>query len=276
MNSPSVRYFQYISTARPPQRADRSAVGTLPMRAVRYCEAVCSATGFGWWVFCPVDCWVLYDGTGMFRSLDGNNWLPLSDACHFPGFPEEWDAKVPAGLAGYCPPFLTALSEHGGLLQVQLGIMARVAPGWGLLIRRPANFPLMGHFEHFEGIIEPESWFGPLFVNLRLTKTDSPIRLRADVPLAQVQPIPRALYGDGVLGDMSIVARNLDEFTSADWDDYSRRVACPNADPGRPLGAYAVETRKRRKATSLGNMRPTLDNQEAATAAWSGYPVGAR
>ena len=68
---------------------------------------------------------VLYDGTGMFWSLDGDTWRPLSDGCHFPGFPETWDAKAPAALGGFCPPFLTALQEHGGLLQVQLGLMAR-------------------------------------------------------------------------------------------------------------------------------------------------------
>ncbi len=272
MTPPDVRFYRFIDTARSPQRADRSAIGTLPMRAVRYCEAVCSATAFGWWLFCPVDCWVLYDGTGMFWSLDGDKWLPLSDACHFPGFPEAWDAKAPAGLAGLCPPFLTALYEHGGLLQVQLGVMARAAPGWGLLIRRPANFPLMTHFEYFEGIIEPESWFGPLFINLRFTKTDAPIRLRADMPLAQVQPIPRSLYGDEVLGDMSLAARGLDEFSSADWNDYTRRVAEPNTRPDRPFGAYAVETRKRRRASSPAEMRPASEIEAAAATAWGGCP----
>jgi len=248
MNPPNVRFYSFIDGARPPQRADRSAVGTLPMRAVRYCEAVCSATAFGWWLFCPIDCWVLYDGTGMFWSQDGDTWLPLSDACHFPGFPEKWDEVAPPELAGMCPPFLTALGEHGGFLQVQFGLMARAAPGWGLLVRRPANFPLMTHVEHFEGIVEPESWFGPLFINLRLTKTDTPIRLRADLPLAQVQPVPCTLYGDAVLGDMQMAAPRLADFGATEWSDYTRRVAEPNRRPDRPYGAYAVETRKRRKA----------------------------
>jgi hypothetical protein len=247
MNSPKVRFYRFVDGARLPQRADRSAVGTLPMRAVRYCEAVCSATAFGWWLFSPVDCWVLYDGTSMFWSQDGETWLPLSDACHFPGFPQAWNKAAPAQLADMCPPFLTALCEHGGFLQLQFGLMARAAPDWGLLIRRPANFPLMTHIEHFEGIVEPESWFGPLFINLRLTKTDAPIRLRADLPLAQVQPIPRSLYSDAVLADVQIAAAQLAEFSETEWSDYSRRVAWPNTRPSRPYGAYAVETRKRRK-----------------------------
>ena len=74
MTPPDVRFYRFIDTARSPQRADRSAIGTLPMRAVRYCEAVCSATAFGWWLFCPVDCWVCTYGTGMFWSVDGDKW----------------------------------------------------------------------------------------------------------------------------------------------------------------------------------------------------------
>ena len=127
----------------------------------------------------------------------------------------------------------------------------------------------MTHFEYFEGIIEPESWFGPLFINLRFTKTDAPIRLRADLPLAQVQPIPRSLYGDEVPGDMSLTARGLDEFSSADWNDYTRRVAEPNTRPDWPFGAYAVETRKRRRASSPAEMRPASEIEAAAATAWA-------
>jgi hypothetical protein len=125
--------------------------------------------------------------------------------------------------------------------------MARAAPGWGLLVRRPVNFPLSIHAEHIDGIIEPESWFGPLFTNLRLTKTDAPIRLRADLPLAQVQPVPCALYGDAVLSDMQVAASGLANFSDTEWSEYNQLVAEPNKRPARPYGAYAVATRKRRK-----------------------------
>jgi hypothetical protein len=245
MNPPNVRFYRFIESARAPQRADRSADGTLPLRTVRYCEAVCSATAFGWWLFCPIDCFVLYDGTGILWSQDGDTWSTLSDACHFPGFPEAWDAVAPPSLAGMCPPFLTALQEHGGILQVQFGLMARAAPGWGLLLRRPPNFPVMTHVEYFEGIIDPESWFGPLFINLRITKTDEPIRLRADRPLAQMQPIPQAAYSDPVLADMQMEAFRLSDFSEAEWSDYYRRVAEPHTRPDRFYGAYAGATRRR-------------------------------
>lgn len=50
---PIARFYRLIEQAPPPVRADRSAGGTLPVRAYRYCDAVTTAAGFGWWVFPP-------------------------------------------------------------------------------------------------------------------------------------------------------------------------------------------------------------------------------
>ena len=66
---PVVRFYRMIAAARPPQRADRSAVGTLPTRASRYCDAVTSASGFGWYVFPPMDFQLLFDGEEVFLDL---------------------------------------------------------------------------------------------------------------------------------------------------------------------------------------------------------------
>jgi hypothetical protein len=60
--------------------------------------------------------------------------------------------------------------------------------------------------------------------------------------------VPRLLYGDSVLSDMKLAGGGLREFGPDEWSDYTRRVAEPNSRPDRPFGAYAVETRKRRKA----------------------------
>ena len=42
-----VTFHRLIPTARMPQRADKSAAGSLPTRAFRYCEAATSAAAFG-------------------------------------------------------------------------------------------------------------------------------------------------------------------------------------------------------------------------------------
>jgi hypothetical protein len=63
-NSSSVITFhRFIPQSRPPMRADRSAGGTLPTRAFRYCEPVASASAFGGYLFPPINFTVVWDGT---------------------------------------------------------------------------------------------------------------------------------------------------------------------------------------------------------------------
>ena len=96
----------------------------------------------------------------------------------------------------------------------------------------------------YEGIIEADRWFGPLFTNLRFTRTHVPVRIRADFPLAQVQPLPRAAYADATLGAFANVA-DLTGLIESDWADYENTIVVPNNDPARSFGAYAVSARKR-------------------------------
>ncbi|MBV9735250.1 MAG: hypothetical protein JO209_05025 [Acidisphaera sp.] len=242
--APIVTFYRLIEQARLPQRADRSAAGTLPTRATRYCDAVTSASAFGWWVFPPMEFSLLWDGEDVFWSFD-ERWLPLS-AAQFPHQSARFDEAAPASLKGCSPPFLTALPEPGAV-QIWTGMFARTAPEWSLLIRPLANLPASGGFALYEGIVETDRWFGPLFTNLRLTRTASPVRFRADFPLAQVQPLPRAVYAEETLGASAAVA-DLEGFAAQDWDDYYRSVVQPNDDPQRSPGLYAVAARRRRKA----------------------------
>jgi hypothetical protein len=242
-SAPIVHFHRLIEQARAPIRADRSAAGTLPARAMRYCEAVTSAAGFGWWVFPPMDLILLWDGDSIFwRYRD--DWLALT-AAQFPSFSAAFDAAAPADLTGCAPPFLTVLPEPG-TLQIWTGLIARTAPDWSLLIRPPANLALQGGYALYEGIVETDRWFGPLFTNLRFTRSHTPIRLAADFPLAQVQPVPRHAYGDNILSSASLTP-DLANLGTADWDAYRASIAEPNSRPGRAFGAYATEARKRRR-----------------------------
>ena len=245
-SAPIVRFYRLIEEARLPQRADRSAAGTLPTRAYRYCEAVTTASAFGWWVFPPTDLELLWDGHEIFWHRTGEaDWLQLTPAAQFPDFAARFDAAAPASLAGCSPPFLTALPESG-TLQIWTGLMARTRQDWGLLIRAPANLPLPGGYAHYEGIIEADRWYGPLFTNLRFTRSHSAVRLRADFPLAQVQPLPRIAYADSTLSAAASVAA-IAGLTANDWADYETTIAAPNEHPDRPFGRYAVAARRRGK-----------------------------
>src|ERR1700733_4807627 len=241
---PIAHFYRVIDEARLPQRADRSAAGTLPTRACRYCDAVTTAAGFGWWVFPPTDLQFMWDGHDIFWQCTGwEDWLPLVPSAQFPNLSARFDTAAPASLAGCSPPFLTALPEPG-TLQIWTGLMARTAADWSLLIRAPANLPSPGGYSMYEGIIEADRWFGPLFTNLRFTRTHVPVRIRADFPLAQVQPLPRAAYADATLGAFANIA-DLTGLIESDWADYENTIVVPNNDPTRSFGAYAVSARKR-------------------------------
>ena len=243
-SSPIVHFYRLVHEARLPQRADRSAAGTLPTRAYRYCEAVTAAAGFGWWVFPPTDLQFLWDGHDIFWQCTGwTDWHPLMPAAQFPDFAGRFNKAAPASLEGCSPPLLSALPE-AGTLQIWTGLMARTATDWSLLIRAPANLPSPGGFTMYEGIIESDRWFGPLFTNLRFTRTDVPVRLRADFPLAQVQPLPRVAYADSTLSAADTTA-DMAGFTERDWAEYRTTIAIPNDNPDRNFGCYAVAARKR-------------------------------
>jgi hypothetical protein len=93
-SEPIVRFHQLSGRGRPPMRADKSAMGTLPVRAVRYCEALTSATAFGWWLFPPIDLELLWDGSDIFwRCDEAPEWMPLQTAAQLPDYMDEFDGS---------------------------------------------------------------------------------------------------------------------------------------------------------------------------------------
>jgi hypothetical protein len=243
--APLVTLHRMIPGARAPQRADRTAGGTLPARAAQYCEAVTAAAAFGWYVFAPLPFSLLWDGRALrWTWPDADRWLPLG-AAQYPGYARAFDAVAPAALRGCSPPLLTALPEPG-LVQIWTGLFARTAPDWSLLVRAPANMPRAAAWDVFEGIVETDHWFGPLFVNLRLTRTDTPIDFDPDVPLLQVQPLPRPVYRAETLDRMAVID-GPSALAPRDWADYERSVIRPVDDRALP-GRYAVAARRRRKS----------------------------
>jgi hypothetical protein len=244
---PIVRFHQLLPVGRAPIQADRAAMGTLPMRAVRYCEAVTRATAFGWWVFSPIDMEFLWDGAEvLWRCNDLPDWVPLQPSVQFPDYAAAFDRAAPAAMRGCAPPFLMALPEPG-TLQIWTGLFARTAADWHLLVRSTPNLPPAGGVALFEGIVETDHWFGPLFINLRFTRSHTPIRIRSDYPLAQVSPVLRQCYSNDTLGRIA-VETGLSSLNGADWDGYYASVAEPAGRPNRPFGEYATAVRKRRHA----------------------------
>jgi hypothetical protein len=196
-------------------------------------------------LFPPIDLELLWDGSEIFwRCDEAPEWMPLLPAAQLPDYTAEFDSAAPESLKGYAPPFLTALPEPG-TLQLWTGLVAQTAADWHLLVRSPANMPQAGGICLFEGIVETDRWFGPLFTNMRFTRSHMPVRLRADYPLVQVQPVPRHSYSTKTLDRMDVTP-GLAELTDEHWDAYHASVVEPNRRPSRSFGAYATTTRKTR------------------------------
>ncbi len=241
----AVTFYAAIPDCRAPLRADPSVLGTLPTRGFQHCEALRVASSYGWYVFPPIDFTLQWDGTEVIWTYRGANaWYPLTTA-QFPGYSKVFDRLAPRHLRGYAPPFLTAVPSLG-IIQVWTGLFVASAEDWSILIRPPANLARNQGFDHYEGIVESDRWFGPLFTNLRLVKTDVPINFGTETPLLQVQPLHRSTYAEEVTNDFSLV-KHPREFSADVWSRYEQTIVKPNLDPARPVAAYAASVRRRRR-----------------------------
>ena len=239
-----VRFYSLIPEAKSPQRADKSVGGTIPTRAYRYCEALRTASAYGWYVFPAIDFSLVWDGTDtIWRFGDEDAWYNLS-AVQYPGFLDVFNGYCPEDLRDCAPPLIAAGAEPG-LVQIWSGLIARTKKDWSLLVRPPANLARSEKYENYEGIIETDSWFGPLITNIRITKTDIPIDIHRDRPLMQVQPLHRSTYAEDVLNSFEAV-ESISDFSSEDWDDYRRTIAEPGRAHDRERGVYAKHTRRRK------------------------------
>ena len=242
---PVASFRRMVTSGLAPRPADRAAGGVIPTRAFRYCEAVTTASAFGWYAFPPVAFSLVFDGTGVLWSHDGEQtWQALGKA-HLPGYLDEFNAAAPDHLRDYVQPFVGTFPEPG-VVQVWTGLAVRMRPGWSLLLRAPANMPRQGHYELFEGIVEADRWFGPLFTNVRITKTDVPIRFNPHLPFVQMQPLPRDLYLGADARSFECVD-GVAAFDDHDWADYERTVVRPTGAKMEPLGMDATRVRRRRK-----------------------------
>ena len=182
---------------------------------------------------------------------------------------------APAHLRGFSPPFLSAVPEPGGI-QVWTGLLIESAENWSVLVRPPANLPRSLAFDLYEGIVETDRWFGPLFTNLRLVKTDVPIHFSTETPLVQVQPLHRSTYADEVSNGFAVVGRPARVSRAKRGQRYEQTIVKPNVEPraGRRLCHRGPAPAQER----LPGARRMNGYWAAAIAVliWASYPVATR
>lgn len=250
----TVTFHRIYADAIPPMRADRSALGSIPAAAHQYCEALCTASAFGWYVFPPADIRLKWNGAEAFIDVDGE-W-ELLRATYLPGFEEYWDEHCPEDLQGRAPPYISPLFVPG-IVQIWSGILVSTAADWSVLVRPPANIAHSRSYSCFEGIVETDRFQPcPLFINIRLHATETVIEIPQMKPLMQLQPIHRSCYGEALThyGEFEGLAPDesgLGGLDDSAWNGFRRTVR--STEPVRDAhdtGQYAVSVRKRARATA--------------------------
>ncbi len=239
--------FSFIKAypdAQPIVRADKTALGTIPAKALQYCEALRSASSFGWYAYPAATSTLLFDGKDIYINID-SAWELLNTE-HASDPDEWWNKECPEYLIDKAPPFITSIGV-AGYVQIWSGHLVRSAGDWSVLIRPVANTTISNQYFCFEGIVETDQYrYAPLFTNIKILKTDIPITINAHEPLFQVQPVHRSSYSSEVLQSFSV--SSLDNMAPNDWTDYSSTIRSNSVhDTEHKTGSYAVDVRKRSK-----------------------------
>lgn len=246
-HQPIISFYKAYPDSLPPMAADRSALGSIPTQAYQYCEAVTTASAFGWYAFPAASVTLTFDGVDVYLVEEGQrrkfSVLQLDEMDSW------WNSHCPSHLQDMAPPFITNLGIPG-YVQIWSGLLVETRKSWSTLVRPIANTPISNQFFCFEGMIETDSYSpAPLFINLKIQVTNTPIEFSHLEPLFQIQPIHRSCYSKKSLKDFN--CSNIDnhsDMTDLHWHRYSNTVrkVDPRTDDHR-TGQYATSTRKRSK-----------------------------
>lgn len=245
----TVTFHRVYPGARPPLRADKAALGTMPTAAFQYCEAMRTASAFGWYIFPAEDIRLMWDGVDVFHAVDGA-WVKLLSIPLNEEFTSYWDEHAPDDLKGYSPPFLSSLFVPG-IVQIWSGLFVSTAEQWSVLIGPPANLVQSRSYSCFEGIVETDTFKPcPLFVNIRLQQTGTEIYIPKSTALFQVRPIQQACYADHVLQHREVegLAASSNGMSQEDWAGYRTTVRRVDAPKGSHVpGSYGARSRRKGK-----------------------------
>ncbi|MBP0483037.1 hypothetical protein [Sagittula salina] len=244
IDEPLVHFHRVHPTARVPMPADKAALGYLPISAYQYCEAVRTASAWGWYIFPPEDIQLSFDGYQTFVADDGG-WRALSHKAFDTEALEPWEAHCPPEMSGTAPNFLTALSEPG-VVQIWTGWFVNSAADWALSFRPLVNIAPRKDFSVFEAIVETDDFAPcPLFMNIQLRATDREILIPKEFPLFQVQPLPKAAYRATGPGCSLTTGTEDDAF---DWQAAKSTLRIPGVSEVRKgPGQYAAGRRREAK-----------------------------
>lgn len=247
-------FFKLVPEALDPMRADKAALGCMPLDAFRYCEPMRQASSYGWYVFAPISFDLAFDGLQI-RYRISEDWEVLTEA-YLPNYIEHWATIAPSGLGGLVPPFLRALHSPRGAIQVWSGYLVSSAAGWSTCIRGLPNQFKTNQYHHYEGIVETDTMLAcPLFSNIQLVTTKEVIRISHDEPLFQIQPIVRTSYSSEahewcIKTPELNASEKTNSMNAEDWKNFRSAVRTDELSETHRVGDYGADIRRRAKNSS--------------------------
>lgn len=239
-----VSFFRMVPGTVPPMRGDASALGTLPLPAFQFCEAVRTASSMGWYIFPPKDMTLSFDGREIHVLTEAGSY-PLASETIGPDFTALWNSLCPDTLQDEEPSWISTLS-YPGIVQIWSGYCISTQPGWSVWIKPITNLFTSSSLTAFEGVVETDKFKpSPLFANFRIEKTDTPVHIQSTQPLFQVIALPEAAFFPPPDSDEQAVFEDEASSREFDWDGYLRTTRPQERE--RPHGKYGADIRKGRK-----------------------------
>lgn len=231
---PVAEFFLFNPDVPPPEPASSTMRGTLPLRAVQKCAPLTDASGFGWYVFPPLDFALRWDGQtvdfsqlvdnepAQWRSLSGGYDLALDeDQAALARAPDRFKADF--GIfdehSGQIA-FINLDPCIGNACEINPGLLARTSPGWSLLVRSPPNWPPVRDHQVLEGVLDTD-WYGsyvPIIV--RLPEVNRVVRFYRRYPWAVLQLIPRVAVRAAHTPAGTRVTRGIENFPADIWSRF--------------------------------------------------------
>ena len=258
---PGVEFFLFNPNTPPPEPASPTVRGILPARGVQMCPPVTEGSGFGWYVYPPLDFALRWDGQTMeFARLADNEpagWQSLA------GGYDLWLEEDQEALAGAPDRFKADFDifDHrqgrisfidtdprlGNTCEVLPGLIARTPEGWSLLMRDVPNWPKARDHQILEGVIDTAWYGGPIPIMVRMLETGRVVRFYRTIPMAVAQLVPRIAIEASQKSPAEPVS-GIQNFPDDVWQRFvehrRRRVR------GQGRGTYRAQQRRQARAAA--------------------------
>lgn len=212
-----MNFYKLISTAPDIQKADGSLLGSIPLRAKQYCEALSAASRLGWYVYPPISFSLLWTGDEVAIQLqDTEEWISL-DRFFLEDFVSDYLNYAPDSCKDFYPSFLDLFSE-GDIVQIWSGYAISGSTGWCHHVRAPINIRSNRHYDIYEAIVDSSWYCSPLLINIKLRSQNTPIYFPKHQPLFQVIPFPVAMLNATTHPKGIII--NPDNLEFSFWDQW--------------------------------------------------------